>query len=74
MSAPAQARSWRESLAIYAQPRVVALSRTENIDRIPRNADIFDFVLGDEDMAAIAALKAPGSRIVDPPHLAPAWD
>jgi 2,5-diketo-D-gluconate reductase B len=59
---------------LIQQPRVVALSRTENIDRIPHNADIFDFVLGDEDMATIAALKAPGSRIVDPPHLAPAWD
>ena len=59
---------------LIQQPRVVALSRTENIERIPENARVFDFALSDEDMAAIARLRAPGSRIVDPPQLAPAWD
>jgi 2,5-diketo-D-gluconate reductase B len=59
---------------LIQQPRVVALSRTENIERIPENARVFDFALSDEDMAAITRLRAPGSRIVDPPHLAPAWD
>jgi 2,5-diketo-D-gluconate reductase B len=59
---------------LIQQPRVLALSRTENIGRIPENARVFDFSLSDEDMAAITRLRAPGSRIVDPPHLAPAWD
>ena len=59
---------------LIQQPRVVALSRTENIERIPENARVFDFALSAEDMAAISRLRAPGSRIVNPPHLAPAWD
>ena len=59
---------------LIQQPRVVALSRTENIERIPENTRVFDFALSDEDMAAITRLRTPGSRIVDPPHLAPAWD
>jgi 2,5-diketo-D-gluconate reductase B len=59
---------------LIQQPRVLALSRTEKVERIPSNIRIFDFALTDDEMAAISALKAPGSRIVNPPHLAPAWD
>jgi 2,5-diketo-D-gluconate reductase B len=59
---------------LIQQPRVVALSRTQNIERIPENTRVFDFALSDEDMTAITRLRAPGSRIVDPLHLAPAWD
>ena len=59
---------------LIQQPRVVALSRTEKSERIPDNARIFDFALSDADMAAITRLRTPGNRIVDPPHLAPAWD
>jgi 2,5-diketo-D-gluconate reductase B len=59
---------------LIQQPRVVALSRTQNIERIPDNARIFDFALSAADMAAITRLRAPGNRIVDPPHLAPDWD
>ena len=59
---------------LIQQPNVVALSRTEKIARLPQNTDIFDFALSDDDMAAIGTLKSPGSRIVNPPHLAPAWD
>ena len=59
---------------LIQQPRVIALSRTENIERIPDNAKVFDFALSAADMAAITRLRAPGNRIVDPPHLAPDWD
>lgn len=59
---------------LIQQPNVVALSRTEKVERIPDNGRIFDFALSDADMAAIGALHKPGSRIVDPPHLAPTWD
>ena len=59
---------------LIQQPRVAALSRTENIERIPGNTTIFDFALTDDDMAAISALKSSDSRIVDPRHLAPDWD
>jgi 2,5-diketo-D-gluconate reductase B len=59
---------------LIQQPRVVALSRTESIDRIPANTKIFDFALSEKDMAAIGTLRTPGSRIVNPGHLAPSWD
>jgi len=59
---------------LIQQPRVLALSRTENIERISSNTRIFDFALTGDEMAAISALKTSGSRIVNPPHLAPAWD
>ena len=59
---------------LIQQPRVVALSRTQNLERIAANARVFDFALSEEDMTAITQLRTPGSRIVDPPHLAPAWD
>jgi len=59
---------------LIQQPRVVALSRTQNLERIATNARVFDFALSEEDMTAITQLRTPGSRIVDPPHLAPPWD
>jgi 2,5-diketo-D-gluconate reductase B len=59
---------------LIQQPRVIALSRTQNLERIPDNTRVFDFALSAADMAAITRLRAPGNRIVDPPHLAPAWD
>lgn len=59
---------------LIQQPNVVALSRTEKIERLPQNTDVFDFALSDDDMAAIGTLKSPGSRIVNPPHLGSAWD
>ena len=59
---------------LIQQPNVAVLSRTEKIERLPQNTDIFDFALSDDDMAAIGTLKSPGSRIVNPSHLAPAWD
>jgi 2,5-diketo-D-gluconate reductase B len=38
------------------------------------NLNIFDFVLTDEEMARIAALKRPDGRIANPAGRAPAWD
>ena len=59
---------------LVQQGGVVALSRTSNPDRLPENTAIFDFELSAADMAAIFSLAEPGSRIVDPEGLAPAWD
>jgi 2,5-diketo-D-gluconate reductase B len=59
---------------LLQQPNVVALSRTEREERIQENVDVFDFVLDEADMSAIFDRAAPGSRIVDPPGLAPQWD
>lgn len=59
---------------LIQQPHVAALSRTEKIERIAENADVFDFTLSDDAMAAISTLKTSDSRIVHPRHLAPNWD
>lgn len=59
---------------LVQQDGVVALSRTTRPDRLSENAAIFDFELSHDEMAAIFALVMPGSRIVDPPGLAPVWD
>jgi 2,5-diketo-D-gluconate reductase B len=59
---------------LIQQGNVVALSRTSNPDRIAENLTIFDFELGEDEMAAIQTLARPDSRIVNPPGLAPVWD
>ncbi len=52
----------------------IALSKTARPERVAENFAIFDFVLSDEDMAAIGKLARPNGRLVSPPGLAPAWD
>jgi 2,5-diketo-D-gluconate reductase B len=59
---------------LIQQSNVVALSRTTNPDRVAENLAIFDFTLGEDEMAAMQTLVRPDSRIVNPPGLAPAWD
>jgi 2,5-diketo-D-gluconate reductase B len=59
---------------LMQQDGVVALSRTERGERIHENLGIFDFTLQEQDMKAIFGLASRGSRILDPPGLAPAWD
>jgi 2,5-diketo-D-gluconate reductase B len=59
---------------LLQQDGVIALSRSTNPDRIASNRQVFDFALSPAEMAAIQALARAGSRIVDPPGLAPAWD
>jgi diketogulonate reductase-like aldo/keto reductase len=56
------------------QSAIVPIPRSVNPARIAENVDIFDFVLNDDEMARIGALKRPGSRIADPAGRAPAWD
>jgi diketogulonate reductase-like aldo/keto reductase len=59
---------------LLQQDGVIALSRSVNPDRIASNMQVFDFALSPKEMAAIQDLARDGSRIVDPPGLAPAWD
>jgi 2,5-diketo-D-gluconate reductase B len=59
---------------LIQQEGVIALSRTEREERIRENLEIFDFSLDEADMNAIFRLAQRGSRIVDPPGLAPLWD
>jgi diketogulonate reductase-like aldo/keto reductase len=59
---------------LLQQDGVIALSRSTNPDRIAGNMHLFDFALSPAEMTAIHDLARDGSRIVDPPGLAPAWD
>jgi diketogulonate reductase-like aldo/keto reductase len=59
---------------LVQQDGVVALSRSTNPDRVADNAAIFDFELSPAEITAIGLLTQPGSRIVNPPGLAPDWD
>jgi diketogulonate reductase-like aldo/keto reductase len=56
------------------QKDVIALSKTATESRLAENYDIFDFALGDGEMAEIHKLARPDGRIVTPGHLAPEWD
>ena len=59
---------------LLQQKGVVALSRTEREEHLKENLNVFDFALEEVDMSAIFRLARYGSRIVDPPGLAPSWD
>ncbi|CAD7028094.1 aldo/keto reductase [Pseudorhizobium endolithicum] len=56
------------------QKDVIALSKTATESRLAENFDIFDFALGEGEMAEIHRLARPDGRIVNPGHLAPEWD
>ncbi len=59
---------------LVQQDKVVALSRTTNVERLASNLAVFDFVLSDAEMAEIHGLATDHSRIVSPSGLAPIWD
>jgi 2,5-diketo-D-gluconate reductase B len=59
---------------LVQQPNVAAIPSSVNVARVAENIDVFDFVLNDEEMKRIGALKRPDGRIVSPPGRAPAWD
>ena len=56
------------------QQGFVALTKTARPERVAQNAAIFDFVLSEPDMAAIAAPARADGRLVSPPRLAPDWN
>ena len=61
------------SLRYLVQLGVVVIPRSSKPERLAENLAIFDFTLSDAEMAEIAALRRPDSRVVNPPH-APKWD
>src|SRR5262245_14251986 len=53
----------------------LAKAKRQGLTRhIGANLDVFDFVLTEEEMNRIAALKRPDGRIANPAGRAPAWD
>jgi diketogulonate reductase-like aldo/keto reductase len=61
------------ALRYLAQQGIIPIPRTANPDHLAADFAVFDFKLGDAEMAEIAALKRPDGRVVNPPH-APKWD
>lgn len=59
---------------LVQQEGVVALSKTVSEDRARDNAAIFDFALGEAEMAAIHGLAVPDGRVLRPEGLSPVWD
>src|SRR6201996_8571468 len=55
------------------QQNVSAIPRTSRIERLSENIAIFDFALGEDDMAAIASLATAKGRFTDY-GFAPKWD
>ncbi|MGE0501901.1 MAG: aldo/keto reductase [Rhizobiaceae bacterium] len=56
------------------QENVVAIPRTTRLERLAENIAVFDFALGDEEMAAISALSSRRSRICDFDFSPRQWD
>lgn len=55
------------------QEGIVAIPRTSRAERLPENADIFDFELTADEMRGISALTSRNARICDDRY-APDWD
>jgi diketogulonate reductase-like aldo/keto reductase len=63
------------SLRFLVQQQVVVIPRTSKLERLSENAAIFDFQLGADEMAEIAALSGGDGRIVDYAFSGPPkWD
>ena len=61
------------ALRWLVQQGIAVIPRSGKPERLAENMAVFDFALSDAEMAEIAALRRPGSRVVNPPH-APKWD
>jgi diketogulonate reductase-like aldo/keto reductase len=61
------------SLRFLEQEKIIPIPRTSKRERLAENLGSLEFKLTDAEMAEIAMLARPGSRIVSPPQ-APQWD
>ncbi len=52
-------------LRYLVQRNIVVIPRTSKLERLSENAALFDFTLGEEEMAEIAALASRDGRVVD---------
>ena len=59
---------------LIQQPMVAAVPRPLEEAHIREDLDVFDFVLSDDEMRRISALRSRHVRIADPPERAPKWD
>lgn len=59
---------------LIQQGNIVPIPRSANPRHIAENMNVFDFVLSDDEMNALHALKRADGRLSNPAGLAPAWD
>ena len=59
---------------LIQQPMVAAGPRPLEEAHIKEDLDVFDFVLSDDEMRRISALRSRQVRIANPPERAPKWD
>ena len=59
---------------LVQQEGVVAIPRSSSEEHARSNFAIFDFALGEAEMAEITAIGAPAGRVVNVAGVAPAWD
>ena len=59
---------------LIQQPMVAAVPRALEEAHIVENLDVFDFLLNEEEMRRVSALRNRNIRIADPPERAPKWD
>jgi 2,5-diketo-D-gluconate reductase B len=61
------------ALRFLEQQRIIPIPRTSKRERLAENLGSLDFALSEAEMAELAKLTRPDSRIVSPPQ-APKWD
>ena len=59
---------------LIQQDDIAAIPRSSNVERVAENFDVFGFVLADDEMERIAALKRPNGGVVNPVGRVSAWD
>jgi 2,5-diketo-D-gluconate reductase B len=59
---------------LIQQDDVAAIPRSSSAGRVAENIDVLGFVLTDDEMKRIAALKRSNGRVVDPVGRVSAWD
>jgi diketogulonate reductase-like aldo/keto reductase len=59
---------------LIQQDDVAAIPRSASAARVAENVDVLGFVLADDEMKRIAALKRPNGRVVNPAGRVSAWD
>jgi len=61
------------ALRFLEQQQIIPIPRTSKRERLAENLGSLDLKLSEAEMAEIAKLQRPNSRIVSPPQ-APQWD
>ena len=59
---------------LVQQGNIIPIPRSSSPKRMGENLNVFDFVLTNDEMQRIGALKRPDGRIANPFGRAPAWD